>query len=316
MCDFRDFCKQNDVEAPPGDSAEAICADWTMASKAVFPIYSYSSFVRHKPTGFNEDMWRIWCLRVEHSKLCLRHQISEQELQKMEEVGAEMRRLIVPRATAILSPRIITLTMNMHMESHYGLSVRRFGVLRETAVYGMENLLFGLKKDKQRNSNGKSVSQKIRVDFLIRKATKIKLNEVDLPVRECVLRDRNIGSSPLTITEKGLLREIECDTGNLTRYRTCILNYEKVSVGQYLKYKIPERKVQRYGRVHSIIRIQRLSESFVVLCCKIKHRADLIVSRHFLEEEEEMVCIQPENFVGRTLVDTINDKLYAMHTIQ
>ena len=154
-----------------------------MASKAVFPIYSYSSFVRHKPPGFDPIMWRIWCLRVEHSRLCLRHQMSEQELQTLERNGVEMRKLIVSRATGIVPPGTVVVTINMHMESHYGLSVRRFGVLRETAVYGMENLLFGLKKDKQRNSNGKSVSQKIRVDFLIRKATKIKLNDVALPVK-------------------------------------------------------------------------------------------------------------------------------------
>ena len=102
-----------------------------------------------------------------------------------------------------------------------------------------------------------------------------------------------------------LLRYIECDPGNLTRYRACILNYEKVSVGQYLKYRALERDAQRSGRV----------ESFVVLCRKMKHRSDATVVRHFLEEKEGTACIRPEQFVGRTLVDTINDKLYAMHTI-
>lgn len=196
---IRAFCRQNDLPLLPlVTSVDGLCryyiiifflsiahlnmqtqrgsSNYTLENKANFPIYSLSSLVRLKPNNLDANIWRMWLLRVEHTALCMRHEITEAEVTQLHEIGKELRQRILCESESHI-------TINMHMETHYSVGIRRFGVLRETAVFGMENMLGYLKKDVQRNSNGQSVCQKVRLDFLLRTTSRLKLDRQPLPIK-------------------------------------------------------------------------------------------------------------------------------------
>lgn len=119
--------------------------------------------------------------------------------------------------------------------------------------------------------------------------------------------------------ERTLIRStgnVSIANGASPRFSRCILNYEEIRSGHYLIYKRSNDHVHKYALVTEIIQTQPATDTFVLLCKKITHFHVPPINRHVLEETDQLICIVPSQFVGRTLVDNIHGRLYAMHTIR
>lgn len=307
----RRFCKNNGVPLlPVVTSFKSLCKNFTLENKANFPIYSLSSFLRLLPADFSEVVLRMWLVRVDHTALCMRHKMNQEDVIMMEELGQEVRQLIL---TNFGEDRFV---MNMHMETHYALGIKRFGVLRETAVFGMENVLGYLKKSRKRNSNGKSICQKLRLDFLLHKAASLKLGTTKLPVRLDV-EERHDEHRFFTLCnwERSCLdrRDISIGTGRAILHNACTINYQTLKSGNYVMYG--DRDDFHFAKVLKVIKV--VSDPNIVLLCQCMEHDEgpETLPRHRLHATDVKVAIRASEFLGRTLIDKIDEDIYAMHTI-